>query len=129
MATMQDIVRGAAKRLGMVRGREDLDASDGADLNEALNDMMKGWEARGVNVLWSSELALTATFPLDAKHEEGVKAMLAVRFSEDIGRPVGQILFRDARDAWNALYADYALPDKMRVDRALAVMPSQRRIT
>lgn len=127
MSTMQDVVRGAAKRLGLIRGAEDMDADEAADLLEALNDMLAGWEAKGVNALWSSALDLTATFPLDDKHLEGVKAMLAVRYAETFGKPIGGALNRDARDGWNALYADYGMPDEMQVDRALQNMPSQRR--
>lgn len=128
MTTMQDIVRGAAKRIGVIRGAEDMDSSDAGDFLEALNGMMAMWPAQGVDVLWSSALALTDTFPLEAKHEEGVKAMLAVRYAEQFGKAVGPILARDERAGWNALFADYHLPDPMRVDQALANMPSQRRV-
>ena len=127
MATMRDIVDGAAKRLGVIRSGESLDANDSADILQALNDMMGSWEGRGVNIAWSSDLALSGTFPLADKHKEGVKAMLAVRITDEFPLPVSAILARDASDGWNAIQADYILPDPIAVDLGLRNMPSQRR--
>lgn len=128
MATMADIVTGAAKRLRIIAADETLDANDSADILQALNDMFASWEAKGVNILFTADLALTATFPLTDKHIAGVKAMLAERVAEDFGKPVSAILARDALDGWSAVNADYRLPDDMQVDRALANLPSQRRV-
>lgn len=128
MATMRDIVNGAATRLRKTRAGRALPPTDFADILEALNDMMGSWEGKGININWSGALTENDTFPLDLKHEAGVKAMLAVRVSEDFGKAVGAVLARDAQDGWNAIMADYDLPDQIRVDEALSNMPSQRRI-
>lgn len=128
MASMRDIVASAALRLRLVGGGETLEAADAADMLQALNDMMGSWEGRGVVINWSGDLTLNDEFPIADKHIAGVKAMLARRFANESGKPVTPQLEKDAIDGWNAIAADYLLPDMLRVDRALAFMPSQRRI-
>lgn len=128
MATMRDIVTGAATRIRLIQPGDAVDASDAADILQALNDYLASLEGRGLNINWAADLTLNDTFPLADKHIAGMKAMLAERIAEDLGKPVTNILARDARDGWNALDADYRLPDPMRADTALSNMPSQRRI-
>lgn len=128
MTTLRDIVDGAATRLRLIRAGETLDAADAADFLQALNDLLGSLEGKGLNINWSGDLALAGTFPLGDRHIAGMKAMLAERMAEDLGKPVTALLARDARDGWNALNADYRLPDEMRVDTALGNMPSQRRV-
>lgn len=127
--TTRDIVDGAAKRLGLIRAGEALEAADAADILQALNDMLAGFEAKGLNLGRTKKLKLSNAFLLTEIHEEGLKAMLAERVAEDFGLPVTRLLARDARAGRNALSADYRLPDPMRVDRTLAAMPSQKRST
>lgn len=129
MATMRDIVKGAALRQRISDTVDDLDASDAARILQALNDMMGSWKLRGVDIGWSAALGLSATFPLSIEHEAGVKAMLAVRISDDYGKPISKQLNDDALAGWRAIQADYTLPDGMAVDAALINMPSQRRFS
>ncbi|RMF00499.1 MAG: hypothetical protein D6773_11345 [Alphaproteobacteria bacterium] len=128
MATMRDIVDGAARRLRIIGAGEALDAGDADALLTALNDMMASWSKRGVDIGWSGALALSATFPLEDAHIEAVKAMLAVRAADDFGTSPSEVTVRDAREGWRMIQADYMVPDTMFVDRALRNMPSQRKV-
>lgn len=127
MATMRDIVTGAAKRLRMIGPADSLEAEDASDMLQALNDMLGSWVAMGVNINWGDDLGLSATVPLDAKHNAGLKAMLAQRYAEDTGKAITPQLARDADDGWHAINADYRLPEQMSCDSALTSMPLQRR--
>jgi len=128
MATMNDIVTGAARRIRQIGLTETLDSAEAAAFLAALNDMLSSWQADGIDIGWTAALKIGATFPMEAKHEQGVKALLGKRVSEDAGKPVTRQLDIDAKRGWNAILADYHLPDPMRSDAALANMPSQRRI-
>lgn len=127
MATMRDIVTGAALRQRVCDAIDDLDANDASRIMQMLNDMMGSWKKQGVDIGWSAALGLSSTFPLSIEHEAGVKAMLAVRLSDDYAKPISAQLQKDADAGWNAICADYMLPDVMAVDDALRNMPSQRR--
>lgn len=127
MATMRDIVRGAALRQRIADAIDGLDANDATRILQALNDMMGSWKKQGVDIGWSAALTLSDTFPLTIEHEAGVKAMLAVRISDDYAKTISGQLARDAAEGWQAIQADYLLPDVLAVDYALRNMPSQRR--
>ena len=127
MATMADIVLGAALRQRVCDAIDSLDANDSKRILQMLNDMMGSWKKQGVDIGWSGALDLTDTFPLSIEHESGVKAMLAVRLSDDYAKPISAQLKEDAIIGWHAIQADYLLPDIAPVDDALRNMPSQRR--
>ena len=127
MTTMQDIVTGAARRIRIIGAGESLSAEDSSDILAALNTLMAQWQAEGIDIGWTTSLAASATFPLEAKHEDGVKALLAKRVAEDFGEPVSNALAVAAIAGWQLLWADYHVPDSMRVDDALRYMPSRRR--
>ena len=128
MTTLRDIVNGAALRLRLIGPGETIDNEQGSDLLQALNDMFGSWEAKGINIGRSADLAIADDIPVGEKHVAGLKAMLARRYAEDAGKPVTAQLDMDAKDGWHAINADYRLPDAMRMDDALLRMPSQRRI-
>lgn len=127
MSTMRDIVTGAALRQRVCDAIDDLDANDAARILQMLNDMMGSWKKQGVDIGWTGELGLSGTFPLSDEHIAGVKAMLAVRLSDDYAKVISAQLQIDATSGWNAIQADYLLPDVAAVDYALRNMPSQRR--
>lgn len=127
MATMRDIVTGAALRQRVADAIDDLDANDASRILQMLNDMMGSWKKQGVDIGWTAALDLPDTFPLSIEHEAGVKAMLAVRLSDDYAKTISAQLQSDAMAGWNAIQADYLMPDIAPVDYALRNMPSQRR--
>lgn len=72
-----------------------------------------------------SEVELTFTaLPFDAKLEAGVVAMLAVRLSEDYGKPPGPVLLRDAERGESQLRAAFLHVPKAGFDLGLTRMPS-----
>ena len=127
MATMREIVTGAALRQRVCDAIDDLDANDAARILQMLNDMMGSWKKQGIDIGWTAALGLSDTFPLSIEHEAGVKAMLAVRLSDDYGKPISAQLHADSMSGWNMIQADYLMPDLAAVDFSLRNMPSQRR--
>lgn len=127
MSTMLDICTGAARRLQVIQSNESLSSEDARDILDVLNKMMAAWKARGVDVQHDTALTQQATFPLPYEHEAGVEGLLAVEISGPFEMPIPVAVARTAADGWAALNAAYRLPEKMRVDRALGNMPSQRR--
>lgn len=126
MATVEDIVNRALKRAGVLDAIETASADDAQYALDSLNEMMAGWQAKGVDVNHNT-LTLVSTFPLDDMHQAGVIALLAAELADDYGQPVSQRLSEAATAGWRALEADYCLPEPMRVDGSLAFTPSQRR--
>jgi hypothetical protein len=117
MSSSAQIVTRALKRLGLVEPGETPAAADAEDGLAALNAMLAGWAADGINV--------SPDVPLPAKHEEGVTALLAVRLSEDYGRSPGPILLRDANAGMRRLEADYVSAPLASFDLALVGSPSK----
>jgi hypothetical protein len=61
-----------------------------------------------------------------AMFDDAVVAILAVRISEDYGKPVGPVLARDASRGWSMIQAQFVRPDTVIFDTALVRVPSQR---
>ena len=126
MSTILDIVNGALKRIRVIASDETANNVDAADALSALNDMMTAFDMEGADTQWTAR-ALTDNFPLNARHEGGVKALLAVRLAEDFGKPIGAVLARDADQGKSSLQNDYSIIENMTIDQDLLNMPSQRR--
>ncbi len=87
MATTTEIATRALKRLGLVQAGDSPAAVDVADASTALTAMLAAFEADGLQ---------GDVLPLDARFEQALVAMLAVRLAEEFGATVGPILARDA---------------------------------
>lgn len=110
MATATEIVTRALKRIRKTDSHSTPDATDVADGTEALTAMIASWETQGLS---------GDVLPLDARFEQPVVAMLAVRLAEDFGTQPGPILLRDAADGWNAIQAAFFAVPKSRFESAL----------
>lgn len=110
MATATEISTRALKRIRKHDSHSTPDATDIADATEALTAMIASWEAQGLS---------GDVLPLDARFEQPVVAMLAVRLAEDFGVQPGPILLRDAADGWAALQAAYMATPDARFDAGL----------
>lgn len=99
MSSSAQIVARALKRLRIIGPGEDPSAEDAADGLATLNAMIAGWKADGVEV--------TGDVPLDARFEEGVIALLAVRLADDYGKEVSAGVARDAQVGWERLMAAF----------------------
>lgn len=124
--TVQEIVRGALLLIGMIDAGESLSAEDGADGLITFNDMVASWEAKGV-FTGASASTLTGDSPLEEKHTKALKNLLAVELAGPYGRAVPDFVGRDAQQGWQLIEADFKMIEKLSMDPALLVMPSQRR--
>jgi hypothetical protein len=115
MSSSAQIVTRALKRLGLVEPGETPAAADAEDGLSALNSMLAGWQADGINV--------SPDVPLPAKHEEGVVALLAIRLAPDYNRTPSPLVFADADKGMRRLEADYFSAPLASFDSAL-YMPS-----
>lgn len=110
MATLTEIVTRAFRRLGVFDALQAPSAEDMAAGKQALEAMVNAWEAEGLS---------GDVLPLDARFEQAVVAMLALRLAEEYGRAPGQVLVNDARAGWQALQAAYTPVPESRFDAAL----------
>lgn len=110
MATQTQICERALKRIGIIQAGASASAVDIEDAGEALGAMIESWNAEGLS---------GNTLPFDGRFEHGIVAMLAVRLAEDYGVSVGQVLARDADNAWKAIQAAYFVVPKSTFETAL----------
>ena len=105
----------------MLAAGESPSAVDAQESLEQLNKLAFQWEAKNVYTGWI-ELALDDDFPLEAKHELGVEAMLAECLQAHYGNSLNAYGLQMAREGWNLLYADYHAAELLRTDEALQGM-------
>jgi len=110
MATATQIATRALRRLNVYSAGENPAAADVEDAKEALTAMLASWESEGLT---------GDILPLDARFEQGVVAMLAVRLAEEYGKTPGEVLSRDAKQGWDAITAAYFSVPKTRFDDAI----------
>lgn len=111
MSSSAQIVQRALKRLRLLQPGETPSAEDAADGLAALNAMIAGWQADGLEV--------TGDVPLAARFEEGVVALLAVRLAPDYGMDApGQVL-ADAQTGLQRLQAAFFTVPTSQFDYAL----------
>jgi len=124
VATIQDIVTGAFQKLGLIGAGNSPEAQDSAYALNELNDMMLEMNGKDVFINWET-MALTDTFPLEAKHEGGVKAMLALRVANTYGGDglLSSGLVRQAKDAFIRIWGDYHRSEPLTADNGLTQMP------
>lgn len=102
MATATEIATSALRRLNVVDALSSPSAAHVDSATAALTAMLASWEGQ-----WLSGDVL----PLDARFEQGIVALLAVRLAEDYGKTPGPVLLRDAKDGWAAIQgAFWAVP-------------------
>jgi len=106
MATMNDVVNGALKRLQVLNPRFAPDGNAGIEGLIALNDMMAAWKSAGVDIRHVI-LEGAEDFPLGDEHVQGTKALLAVRLAGEYGMEVDDGIVRDADMGWEGLLAEY----------------------
>lgn len=126
MTTINDITTRALKRIRVVAAEEAPSAADSADTLVALNGIMNSGDMHGFPTTWTTK-ELTDTFPLDARHERGVVAMLAVNIAGMFGKPIDADLANEAMEGQRTLQNDFSIIEDMTTDEALINMPSRRR--
>ncbi len=116
MATAQEIVTRAFKRLNIIRPNANPSATQAQYGLDALNEMIDSWAAFGVDV--------TLDIPLAVRHERGIVALLAVRLSGDYGIDPKPSIVIDAKNGWTGIQAAYIVAPVADFDAALKVLPS-----
>lgn len=117
MSSSAQIVTRALKRLNIIQPAESPSAEEAADGLAALNAMIAGWQADGINV--------SADVPLPSMHEEGVVALLAVRLASDYGKEPSALLLLDASTGMRRLEGAYISAPLAAFDTALTSSPSR----
>ena len=126
MATAREIITGALRHLMVVDSHQSPNSNDLDAGLQALNDMMFGWAALGVDVNHYA-LELSSPFPLDDKHVRGAKALLAVDLAPTFGlQGVTPHVQQMAEDGWQGISAEYLSPEDVAIDDALLSIPSNR---
>jgi hypothetical protein len=110
MATTTQIVTRALRRIRVIPAGGTPSAEDLSDGTDALTAMINGWEADGLT---------GDVLPLDARFEQGVVAMLAVRMAGEYGKEPDAVLLRDATDGWSQISAAFFAVPSSRFDSAL----------
>lgn len=127
MPDVENIVKGAIKRL-VPDSTNDPSAERIEDGLEALNEMMLAYPSMGIDVDWSTK-TLGDNFPLDDRHIQGVKALLAKRLAADFGiYNIPKQLDVDAQKGDTALYADYMNPGKLKAPNELLRFSANGRV-
>ncbi len=126
MATMRDVVISGIRQTGLLPLGQAPNNAEVVDGLEALNDMMHGWKANGVDISHTTK-TLLQTFPLADMHLSGVKALLAVKMCGVNGAEPSAATVLDAKAGWRALQAAYiSAPENVQIDKGLTTTPGQR---
>lgn len=120
MATVEDIVTAAYRKLSIVSEDETMSAAMLANGVDAFNRMLHGWKLRGVDVE-HTDLAAGDAFPLADEFQEGTIYVLAGRVSPDYSAPANF----DADDWFRTLQAAYIAITAATMPKALTRMPSR----
>lgn len=110
MATPQQIVTRALRRIRVIPSGGTPSAEDVEEGTEALTAMINSWEAEGLT---------GDILPLDARFEQAVVAMLAVRVAGEYGKEPDEVLIRDAKMGWDQISAAFFAVPASRFESAL----------
>lgn len=110
MATPQQIVTRALRRLNVIPAGGTPSAEDVDEGTEALTAMINSWE----NLNLSGDV-----LPLDARFEQAVVALLAVRLAEEYGKEPSGLVMRDAEDGMASIRAAFMPVGEARFDYGL----------
>lgn len=108
MTKVAEIVREALEHLTVIDGHATPSAEDMAKGIEALNRMMRRWEANLLALGWSDVTGPDDDLPVPPEAEEAIGFNLAMRLRPRYGVPLGDLgdLPRTARDAYATLLRD-----------------------
>jgi hypothetical protein len=120
MATVQQIVTRAYRKLGVAAVDETLSADEIAVGVDALNMMLHSWLLSSVDT-GHTDVDPSDTFPLDPEFHEGVVYLLAARISSDYMVPQSF----DADDWFRKIQAAYMTIAPVEMPNGLLKLPSQ----
>ncbi len=121
MATMQDLIERAYRKLGIVAYDVDMTADQASEGLETLNSLLHEWKLRDVDISYS-DLELTGTFPLTDEYKEGTVHILAGRLSPNYEVPANF----DPDHFFRVIQAAYSTIDEVSLDKAVTEVPSKK---
>ena len=121
MTTANSAIQSALRLIGVVAKDETMDAQDAANSLLAMNQMMHGWKARGIDI-GHYDYTLETEIALDEHFIEDLIYLLAVRLASDYGVPRPQ---PDGIDHLQGLSTVYVTLNPMVADPGLLRLPSQ----
>lgn len=128
MATAQEVVRRSLVLIGAIEAGESASAGEMKDGVAALNEMLFGWAAEGVDLVHNT-LAQGDTLLVDDSFLEGIRFNLAVRIAPEYGATVPPRVDERAQSTFAAFQAHtLEFDDDLQVDRALHPRYFNRRI-
>lgn len=110
MATATEIATRALKRLGVVPAGATPAAADVTDATTELNGMIASWEADGLS---------GDVLPLDARFEQAIVDMLALRLCDPYGVAPTPRIEGNAAVGWSQIQAAFFAVPRSRFDTAL----------
>lgn len=131
--TVSDALLRAAKRLRIVPAGDTLQAEDQADILDAYNSMMFGFEAAGLALTDSADVAYahavqaaSDTFPLADKHFDSVWSVLMEKIIGQfpVDPSVANGVGPEIRAGWDRLYAAFLSVQESAVN-GMGVLTSQ----
>lgn len=125
MATAQDLIQMALRRIKIVSRDEAMQADDADHALSALNLMLHGWKARGADIT-HTDYDLDTTVAVSEELHDGIVQLLAMRLSTDFAVPPPTADGFDYDNWWRAVLNAYLPDTDLTVDRALFWLPSQR---
>jgi len=126
MATANDIILRALRRIGVVA--EDAPATDGQANSalDSLNAMMHSWKVKGADVE-HVDYELATDIALGPEFHQFITDLLAERLCADFSFPITGQIRLDARDAWSMIWKTFKEDTVTTLPEALTCLPSQRR--
>lgn len=124
MTTARDMIGAALRLLGVLAAGEEPAAAEAADGLDALNRMLHGWKARGVDI-GHADLALGDAPALADEFTEGATRLLALRLAPEYGRTLDPALVLSAGEAWAALQMAHGAAAELAAEGGLLNMPGE----
>ncbi|MGB0507769.1 MAG: hypothetical protein ACPGGK_16400 [Pikeienuella sp.] len=128
MATVRDVIKRALRQSTVIDKYREPEAEEMAYGLDAINDMLSGWAAKGVDVAHADYASVSDTFETDtltAEYRGDVTWCLASELATEYGLTLSAVAEARARDAWRTMQANFLISEDQKVDRGLNSMPSQ----
>lgn len=119
MATARDVLTGALRRMGILSQYEDMTADQGANGLSALNDLLAGFNAEGINYAHTDLTTLDGIINVPDELRRSVILMAVRELADPYGFQLTPQLLLQIDDARNSLQAYYELTPEAVSERLL----------
>lgn len=112
--TVGNVIARALRLIRAVDANESPEALDIATSIEALNAMVRRWEANGLALGWSPVSNPSDALPAPDEAEEAIVYQLAIRIAPEYGKVPNPLVMEGAKDFLSMLLRDQAVATPMR---------------